>query len=192
MSTVVRLVFAAAVAAVIAYLAWPWAKNALYVAELLAEEPPMSLPMPVQGVSLRTVRDTFGAPRPGDRKHQGVDIFAPRGTPVIATTRGIVSRLGDNSLGGTVVWVLGPGGDRHYYAHLDSVADVRTGQRIAAGDVLGTVGNSGNARGAPPHLHYGVYRRIGGAINPFLLLAAAPSTPRAATARKGAVSAGSL
>jgi murein DD-endopeptidase MepM/ murein hydrolase activator NlpD len=148
--------------------------------------------MPVQGVSLRSVRDTFGAPRPGDRKHQGVDIFAPRGTPVISTTRGIVSRLGENRLGGIVVWVMGPGGDRHYYAHLDSVADIRAGQRIGAGDVLGTVGNSGNARGTPPHLHYGIYRRISGAINPFSLLAAAPSTPRAAAARNGPVSAGSL
>jgi len=158
------------IAASLAHFAWPWLKNAMYLTELLAESPPQTLPVPVQGVSMRTVHDTFGAPRPGDRSHQGVDIFAPRGTPVLATTRGLVARIGENSLGGTVVWVLGPGGDRHYYAHLNSVADVKIGQRIAPGDVLGTVGSTGNARGTPPHLHYGVYRRGEGAINPFPLL----------------------
>jgi peptidoglycan LD-endopeptidase LytH len=158
------------IAASLAHFAWPWLKNAMYLTELLTESPPQTLPIPVQGVSMRAVRDTFGAPRPGDRKHQGVDIFAPRGTPVLAATRGLVARIGENSLGGTVVWVLGPGGDRHYYAHLHSVADVTVGQRIAPGDVLGTVGTTGNARGTPPHLHYGVYRRGEGAINPFPLL----------------------
>jgi peptidoglycan LD-endopeptidase LytH len=158
------------IAASLAHFAWPWLKNAMYLTELLTASPPQSLPVPVQGVSMRAVRDTFGAPRPGDRKHQGVDIFAPRGTPVLATTRGLVARIGENSLGGTVAWVLGPGGDRHYYAHLNSVADVKIGQRIAPGDVLGTVGTTGNARGTPPHLHYGVYRRGEGAINPFPLL----------------------
>ena len=162
--------FAVAVIASLGYLAWPWLKNAMYMAELLAEEPPRALPVPVQGVSMRAVRDTFGAPRPGDRKHQGVDIFAPRGTPVLSTTRGIVARIGENSLGGTVVWVLGPAGDRHYYAHLNSVADIKIGQRVEPGHTLGTVGTSGNARGTPPHLHYGVYRRAEGAINPFPLL----------------------
>ena len=157
-------------AAPVAYFAWPWVKNAMYVAELLAEEPPRTLPVPVQGVSMRAVRDTYGAPRRGDRTHQGVDIFAQRGTPVLSTTRGIVARIGENSLGGTVVWVLGPGGDRHYYAHLNSVADIKVGQRVDPGHMLGTVGTSGNARGTPPHLHYGVYRRAEGAINPFPLL----------------------
>jgi peptidoglycan LD-endopeptidase LytH len=188
-----RFLVATVVIAALVYLAWPWIKNALYVAELLAEELPMSLPMPVQGVSIRTVRDTFGAPRPGDRKHQGTDIFAPRGTPVVSTTRGIVSRLGQNSLGGTVVWVLGPGGDRHYYAHLDRIAAIRTGQRVEAGDILGAVGDTGNARDTPPHLHYGIYR-IGGAINPFPLLAVTslPSAPPKAAARKSPASAGAL
>ncbi|MGH6611462.1 MAG: M23 family metallopeptidase, partial [Burkholderiaceae bacterium] len=177
MSAAFRFLVIVAIMAVLGYLAWPWVKHALFVAELLAEEPPTSLRLPVQGVSMRNVRDTFGAPRPGDRKHQGIDIFAPRGTPVTSATRGIVSRVGENNLGGTVVWVLGPGGDRHYYAHLDSVANIQTGQRIAAGEELGKVGNTGNARGTPPHLHYGVYRRMSGAINPFPLLAEKPALP---------------
>ena len=100
---------------------------------------------------MRAVRDTFGAPRPGDRTHQGVDIFAPRGTPVVSTTRGLVARIGENSLGGTVVWVLGPGGDRHYYAHLNSVADIKIGQRLCPATCL--------ARSAPP-VTRAAHRRI--------------------------------
>jgi murein DD-endopeptidase MepM/ murein hydrolase activator NlpD len=184
-SAALRLLIVVAIAAVLGYFAWPWIRNAIYLAELLREEPPTSVQIPVQGVSLRNVRDTFGAPRPGDRKHQGVDIFAPRGTPVVSATRGIVSRVGENSLGGTVVWVLGPGGDSHYYAHLDSVANIQAGQRIAAGEVLGRVGDTGNARGTPPHLHYGIYRRMSGAINPFPMLAAGPS-PSSPVSRNGA------
>jgi len=186
MSMAIRAFVVAAMAALLAYLTWPWLKNALYLGALLAEEPPRTLPAPVPGVSMRAVRDTFGAPRPGDRKHQGIDIFAPRGTPVLSTTRGIVARIGENRLGGTVVWVLGPGGDRHYYAHLNSVADIRTGQRIVPGDVLGTVGASGNARGTPPHLHYGVYRRTNGAINPLPLLTDTPAARAESVARKRA------
>ena len=180
MSAGIRIVVAVAIAAALAYFAWPWLKNALYIAELVVEAPPTTLPMPVNGVSPRAVRDTFGAPRPGDRKHQGIDIFAPRGTPVVSATRGIVARIGENSLGGTVVWVLGPAGDRHYYAHLDTVVGIRTGQRVVPGDVLGTVGTTGNARGTSPHLHYGVYRRGQGAINPFPLLVDKPAGRTAA------------
>lgn len=186
MSTAIRVFVVAAIAALLAHLTWPWLKNVRYLGELLTEEPPRTLPVPVQGVSMRAVRDTFGAPRPSDRKHQGIDIFAPRGTPVRSTTRGIVARIGENSLGGTVVWVLGPGGDRHYYAHLNSVADIKTGQRIVPGDVLGTVGTTGNARGTSPHLHYGVYRRANGAINPFPLLTDTPAARVEAVAHKRA------
>ena len=175
MSAALRWLGVVIVGTLLAYLAWPWLKNATYLVELLAEEPPQTLPVPVKGVSMRAVRDTFGAPRPGDRMHQGVDIFAPRGTPVVSTTRGFVARIGENSLGGTVVWVLGPGGDRHYYAHLNGIADIKAGQRILPGDVLGTVGTTGNARGTLPHLHYGIYRRANGAINPFPLLMDKPA-----------------
>jgi murein DD-endopeptidase MepM/ murein hydrolase activator NlpD len=79
-------------------------------------------------------------------------------------------RVGQNRLGGNVVWIFGPGGQRHYYAHLDRFADVRPGDLVMPGDIVGYVGNSGNARGTPPHLHYGVYKSRVGAINPFPLL----------------------
>ena len=185
-SAALRWLVVVSIGALLAYMAWPWLTNATYLAELLAEDLPRALPVPVKGVSMRALRDTFGAPRPGDRMHQGVDIFAPRGTPVAATTRGFVARIGENSLGGTVVWVLGPGGDRHYYAHLDSVADIKTGQRILPGDILGMVGTTGNARGTPPHLHYGIYRRGNGAVNPFPLLIDMPAIRPARLPRNNA------
>ena len=186
MNTALRWLVVVAVAALLSCLAWPWLKNAMYVSELLAEEPPQTVQVPVKGVAGRAVRDTFGARRPGDRTHQGVDIFAPRGTPAVSSTRGIVSRIGENSLGGTVVWVLGPGGDRHYYAHLDSVADIKAGEQILPGAVIGAVGTTGNARGTPPHLHYGIYRRGSGSINPFPLLTGKPAVPANGLPRIGA------
>lgn len=134
--------------------------------ELSRMPPPATLPVPVQGVAPRQVADTFGAPRGADRRHEGVDIFAPRGTPVTSTTRGVVVAINDRGLGGRQVWVLGPAGERHYYAHLDDWAPgLAEGDVVEAGAALGTVGNSGNARGTPPHLHYGVYGSDG-ALDP--------------------------
>jgi peptidoglycan LD-endopeptidase LytH len=174
-SAVIRVVIGLAIVGVIAYLAAPWIEDAIYIGRLLREDPPAALPLPVAGVQARAVRDSWGDARSGNRSHEGVDIFAPRGTPVMSTTRGIISSIGENRLGGTVVWVLGPGGDLHYYAHLDRVADIETRQRIEAGSVIGYVGNTGNAVNTPPHLHYGIYRRPLGAINPYPFLTARPA-----------------
>jgi murein DD-endopeptidase MepM/ murein hydrolase activator NlpD len=150
----------------------PTIDRALYTMRLAAMSKPEMLQVPVEGVRARALRDTWNGARSEGRKHQGIDIFAKRGTPVISSTEGIVMQVGTNRLGGLVVWVMGPGGQRHYYAHLDRYAeDVEVGMRIEAGRVLGYVGNTGNAQGTPPHLHYGVYD-IGGAINPFPLLRA--------------------
>ena len=103
-----------------------------------------------------------------------MDIFAPRGTPVLSATRGIVVSVREGELGGRQVWVMGPAGERHYYAHLDDwQAGLQTGDLVAPGDPLGTVGTTGNARGTPPHLHYGVYGKDG-AYNPLPLLKAYP------------------
>jgi murein DD-endopeptidase MepM/ murein hydrolase activator NlpD len=129
-----------------------------------------TLLMPVEGVSVGRVADTWHARRDRTRKHEGQDIFARKGTPVLSATEGVVVRVGQNRLGGNVVFVLGAGGRYYYYAHLDSYADgLETGQLVEAGQLLGLVGNSGNARGTPPHLHFGVYI-AGGAINPLPLL----------------------
>jgi hypothetical protein len=106
-------------------------------------------------------------PRRRARAHQGIDIFAPRGTPAVAATDGVVRRVGENRLGGRVVFLYDPeGGQSLYYAHLDSQT-VADGQRVRAGDTLGFVGNTGNARTTAPHLHFGIYRGGEGAVNPF-------------------------
>ena len=168
-----RLFLKTLVAAAILMLGYellkPQIERALYPLRLMAMPKPQTLPVPVEGVRPRALRDTWGGARSGGRRHEGIDIFAKRGTPVLATTEGIVTQVGTNRLGGQVVWVIGPGGQRHYYAHLDRYSDVEAGMRIAAGRVLGYVGDTGNAKGTPPHLHYGVYD-IGGAINPYPLL----------------------
>jgi murein DD-endopeptidase MepM/ murein hydrolase activator NlpD len=153
----------------------PTIERALYTVRLAAMPKPLALPVPVEGVRPRALRDTWHGARSEGRKHEGIDIFARRGTPVLSSTEGIVTQVGTNRLGGLVVWVMGPGGQRHYYAHLDRHADVEAGMRIRAGRVLGYVGDSGNARGTPPHLHYGVYD-IGGAINPYPLLRGEPAS----------------
>jgi len=96
--------------------------------------------------------------------------MAPRGTPVRATTDGYVSRRAVLRLGGNTISIIGPAGYRHYYAHLDRWADLGEGDRLFAGEVIGYVGNTGNARGGPTHLHYAIYRKDGRAVDPYPLL----------------------
>lgn len=129
---------------------------ALYT-ERLPSEPDAVLYMPVEGVSVANVADTWGAPRGSGRTHEGQDIFAPRGTPVYSATPGYIYRVGTSTLGGNVVWIIGAGGRRYYYAHLDAWADIEEGQAVTVDTVIGYIGNTGNARTTPPHLHFGVY-----------------------------------
>lgn len=135
---------------------------------LLQQDPPtensLPNPLPEQGLV-----DTWGAARSQGRTHEGIDIFAPRGTPIQSTTQGIVSKVGNNNLGGRVVVVVGPGGAGHYYAHLEDYADIAVNDWVNAGDIIGYVGDSGNAKGTPPHLHYGIYIN-GRAVNPYPLM----------------------
>lgn len=135
-----------------------------------------ALTFPVSGHDTAAIKSFYGADRDGGRRrHKGVDIFAARHTPLVAVTDGCVTSTRGNKLGGNVVWLrsnaslsktfLGP---TYYYAHLESVT-VSRGDCIAAGDVVGTVGNSGNARNTPPHLHFGIYAR-GGTVDPLPIL----------------------
>lgn len=121
------------------------------------------------------MRSVFGDPRDaGARSHEGVDIFAPRGSAVVAVADGWVTSTRTNRLGGNVVWQWDPfRGQAIYYAHLDSQA-VAAGDRVRAGDAIGRVGNTGNARSTPPHLHLGLYRPIEGAIDPLPFICDAP------------------
>jgi murein DD-endopeptidase MepM/ murein hydrolase activator NlpD len=144
----------------------PAAERAWFVWQLAVADPPAYLPSPVAQVARGKLADTWGADRGGGRPHEGIDIFAPRDTPVRSTTRGIVTRVGTNKLGGQVVSVLGPGLESHYYAHLERFATIKPGDIVQPGDVLGYVGRTGNARTTPFHLHYGIYHR-GTAKNPY-------------------------
>src|SRR5687767_10661813 len=100
-------------------IAAPALRQAIVIGRLGFMSAPSSLPVPVDGIRASQIADTWGDPRSGGRKHMGVDIFAPRGTPVRSTTNGVVLRVGTNQLGGQFAGVLGPGMYFHYYAHLD-------------------------------------------------------------------------
>ncbi len=106
--------------------------------------------------------DTWGAPRSGGRRHKGVDMFAPRGTPVVAPVSGVV-RQRDNRLGGHTFYLNGDDGNVYYGAHLDSYG---ASGRVEAGTVVGTVGNSGNARYSSTHLHFEIKPGGGPSVNP--------------------------
>jgi len=125
------------------------------------------LAFPLDGYDMRALQSIFGAERDGGaRSHDGVDLFARRGTPVLAAAPGRAYGIEITNLGGKVVWVRdNVRNARLYYAHLDSQAVVE-GQLISIGDTLGFVGNTGNARTTPPHLHFGVYRSGRGAVDP--------------------------
>lgn len=109
----------------------------------------------------------WGANRDGGkRRHEGVDIFAKKGSPAIAALDGYITGVQETPIGGKVVWLRPTGKDYTlYYAHLDQQM-VQPGQMVQRGDQLGTVGNTGNARTTPAHLHFGVYT-MGGPVDPF-------------------------
>jgi murein DD-endopeptidase MepM/ murein hydrolase activator NlpD len=153
----------------------------------VAREPSLGV-FPVLGRTDAAAGSFWGADRDGGaRRHEGIDIFAPRGTPAIAATAGTITRTGETPLGGRVVWLADAAHGEHlYYAHLDKQL-VTPGQRVRAGDTLGLVGNTGNARTTVPHLHFGIYRSGRGAVNPFPFVqrAAVAPAPLAGPDRRG-------
>ena len=131
------------------------------------------LPVPVKGISRNQLRDTWGSARSHGRSHEGIDIMAERGTKVYSATEGLVADLRNNNLGGKIIWILGPSGSWHYYAHLDGhKRGLNVGDYVHKGDLIGYVGNTGNARHTAPHLHYGIYLngKGRGAVNPYSYL----------------------
>ena len=148
-----------------------------------------SLGFPVRGKTEAAIGSVWGDTRDaGARRHEGVDIFAARGTPAVAAADGLITRTGTSPLGGNVVWLNDAAHGQHlYYAHLDQQLVV-PGQRVRVGDTLGLVGNTGNARTTAPHLHFGIYRAGRGAIDPLPFVRRpdpAPPTPRTDPARLG-------
>lgn len=143
--------------------------------QLGMQEPDTEIVMPVHGVHVGVVADTWGSPRDGgERSHEGQDIFAARGTPIFSGTEGYVRRIRETDVGGNNVLITGAGNRRYYYAHLDRFADgLHVGQWVTTDTVIGFVGNTGNAITTPPHLHFGMYERRE-AINPLPLLVDRP------------------
>ena len=140
------------------------------VAKLYTQSPDTKIAMPLEDVAKTEVADTWGAARGTGRRHEGQDIFAAKGTPILSATNGFIYKIGENNLGGQTVSVIGSGGRVYYYAHLDSYAKgIAVGDRVSKRTVLGYVGTTGNAQGTPPHLHFGIYSWTG-AINPLPLL----------------------
>jgi murein DD-endopeptidase MepM/ murein hydrolase activator NlpD len=122
--------------------------------------------------------DSWGYPRmmgtASAHWHQGTDVFAAHGTPLIASENGVLDRIGVGSLGGNKLWVRGDSGTEYYYAHLAAFAPgIVDGQRVRAGEVVGYVGDTGNARGTSPHLHFEVHPGGIGPVNPYPILKAA-------------------
>lgn len=134
-----------------------------------------------------TFGDSFGAPRmmgtTYEHAHQGTDIMAPTGTPLLAAERGIITQMGSDVLGGTKIWVKGESGTYYYYAHLSAFADgMVDGLVVDAGTVIGFVGDTGNARGGAPHLHFEIHPDGGPAVNPYPLLKVVDDLARRAAA----------
>lgn len=124
---------------------------------------------PVDGAS--SFVDTWGALRSGGRSHQGVDMIAVRGTPLVAIEAGVVKRVSSGSLGGITVWLKAANGDEYYYAHMDGWAPgLSVGQSLSVGELLGYIGNSGNARYTVTHVHFEYHPGGGGAVNPYPLV----------------------
>jgi murein DD-endopeptidase MepM/ murein hydrolase activator NlpD len=116
---------------------------------------------PVQGP--HAFSNDWGQPRSGGRRHQGNDILAARGTPVVANVSGTVNRH-QSGMGGLSYYLRGDDGNTYYGAHLNSYA---ADGRVSIGTVIGTVGTTGNASGGPPHLHFEIHPGGGGAVNPY-------------------------
>ena len=122
----------------------------------------LTMVCPIQGGS--AYGDTWGAPRSGGRRHQGVDMLAPTGTPLQAVIGGFVSQR-DNTLGGITISLQGDNGNRYYYAHLSAYEG--EGGRVEQGDVIGYVGDTGNAQYSVPHLHFEIRPNGGVPMNPY-------------------------
>lgn len=121
------------------------------------------LMIPVHGVTRRQLRDTFNARRSGGRTHRALDIMAKKGTRVLSADDGVVLRVDRNELGGKVIYVADPYRRFvYYYAHLDEwVYPLKAGQHVKRGELIGSVGTTGNAPDNAPHLHFQMMRMTG-------------------------------
>ena len=134
----------------------------------LPSEVVQNLPIPILfGVEIKNLTKNFGDPRgDGTRTHEGLDMLAPTGTPIIAPTDAVVTRIGDGVNSGLYVYTADPGGEVFVYMHLDRIGEgVSEGLSLKRGDLIGYVGNTGNASGGAAHLHFEI--KNNGATDPF-------------------------
>jgi len=135
------------------------------------------LKFPVKGAKRQDIGSFFNDPRPGYRRHHGIDIFADRHTPVIAPVRSRVRRVGESEVGGRHVWLSDSlRGANYYFAHLQEISAIQD-EWVSPGDTIGTVGNTGNARTTPPHLHFGIYIRREGPVDPLVYVLPTDTVP---------------
>lgn len=114
--------------------------------------------IPVEGITAAQLRDTYSAARSGGRVHDAIDIHAPRGTPVLAVADGVIRKLHSGSRGGVSLYQIdNDGRTRYYYAHLDHYADgIAEGRPVRRGEIIGYVGDTGNAQPGDYHLHFSI------------------------------------
>ncbi|MFQ5575259.1 MAG: cell wall-binding repeat-containing protein, partial [Terriglobia bacterium] len=148
--------------------------------------PPIDVVFPVEGGAANTC--TFGAPRSGGRTHKGSDIFASKGAPLVAAVSGFIHQtmFGEHGNAGYRLWIIGIDGNSYFYAHLNNDSPgtddglggaeaaygpgIEAGAWVDAGDIVGYAGDSGNAEGAPPHVHFEVHPDAAGAVAPHRIL----------------------
>ena len=137
----------------------------------LGDTPVMSMPVPVLfGPGYKDISQNFGVAR-ATRSHQGQDIMAPKGTPVVSPTKAVVLGVEYGSVSGKMVYTANPGGEIFYYIHLDRYAEgITKGQVLEPGDLIGYVGNTGDAIKTAPHLHFQINNKLDIPQNPFLRL----------------------
>ena len=128
---------------------------------------------PIAGAS--TFSDDWRAPRAGGRKHEGIDLFAARGTPVVAVADGTLSRVGYSGISGNRLWLKDVSGTAFFYAHLDGYsAAARDGAFVRQGAVLGFTGDTGDAKGTPPHVHFEIHPGDGEPVQPYPIVSLSP------------------
>ena len=138
-----------------------------------------SLTLPVQGIKREELRHTFNEMRGGSRRHEAIDILAPRNTPVFAVEDGEIAKLFVSAAGGITVYQFDPDDDYvYYYAHLERYADgLKEGDDVKRGQIIGYVGTTGNAPRDTPHLHFAIFKLTdekrwwqGTALDPYSVL----------------------
>lgn len=123
----------------------------------------------ISAITQKSLSDNFGDIRSGGRRHEGLDIMAPRGTPIVTPTEAVVLRVSTGVSAGKHVYTANPGGETFAYMHLDEFADIDEGDVLEEGDLIGFVGSTGNASKSSPHLHFEI-RTENGPIDPYVRL----------------------